>query len=187
MIDRLFRYPPWAHHPTCSCFDGHLLRFGSFAVCLGCACLAVGILGCALFLMWAWNEEPWLLHRWGLLGVGVLCWLPTLVQPFCQAKAFKIASRLLLGCSLPCLMLAGLFLPPLDAVGMILRLLFVLVFVVVYVLSMRLRKRFTPDPCASCPHGRWPFCAENMPRVRQQLKDEPELLAQIELRHKEIP
>ena len=171
LVARLFRFPDWAHHPLCTCFDGHLLRLGPLAVCLGCACLAIGALSSMLALMGAWQHEPWLLHGWGLFAAGMLCWLPTLAQPFCQHKGFKAASRFLLGAALPCLLLAGLVLPPLTPTGLALRLGFVALFVGCFVLASRLRRRFTPDPCATCPHGSWPLCAGNLPRVRKLLAE----------------
>ncbi len=167
LVRELFRHPPWAHHPTCRCFDGHLLRIGRLALCLGCTCLAAGLITGGVALLWAWRHEPWLLHPWAVFGVGLLLFVPTLVQPFWQHKGFKAASRFALGLCLPCVLTAGLILPPLSALGWLARAGFVAFFLATYRFASWLRRRYTPDPCATCPHGRYPFCADNLPRVRR--------------------
>jgi hypothetical protein len=163
---RLFAYPPFAHHPTCRCYDDHLLRLGPLTVCLGCACFGVGA-GAGLLA----TEALIPLGALPLLLLGVGLYLPTLAQPFVQVKTFKVASRLLLGAAIPLLLFGGFVLPPLDAVGAGLRAGFLVVFVLVFRLSLWLRARFTPRPCDACPHGRYPLCEGNAGRVERLLEE----------------
>src|SRR4051812_44849910 len=107
---RLFAHPPLAHHPTCRCYDAHLLRLGPFAVCLGCTCFGLGAVAGLLA-----TGELFLLGALPLLLIGVGLYLPTLAQPFIRVPAFKAASRLLLGASIAPLWFGGFVRPPLDA------------------------------------------------------------------------
>ena len=96
----LARQPRFAHHPTCDCYDNHLIRLGKFAFCLGCTSLVFGALlaSITLALLASVYFMPTFLtslpHVWCL---GVVLYLPTLVQPFLQSKSLKIFSRTLLG------------------------------------------------------------------------------------------
>lgn len=175
---RLFAYPPLAHHPTCRCYDGHLLRFGPVALCLGCTLLGVGVvLGLIAFPLLA----P--LGGLRLFLLALALFLPTLVQPFVQVKAVKAASRLLLGASVPLMWFAAWLLPPWDAAGVVVRLGFVALFAAVYRFSTWLRKRYTPRPCDTCPHGRYPLCEGNRSRVERLLselrRDDPDMAQRV--------
>ncbi|MGL4555238.1 MAG: hypothetical protein ACRC33_29070, partial [Gemmataceae bacterium] len=163
---RLFAHPPLAHHPTCRCYDAHLIRVGPVALCLGCTCLGVGVAAGLL-------TTPALagLGAGPLFLAGVGLYLPTLAQPFVQVRAFKAAARLLLGAAIVLLWLGGFVLPPLTPAGAGVRVGFVALFAAVFRLSMRLRARFTPRPCDICPHGRYPLCEGNTGRVERLLDE----------------
>src|SRR5438445_4423630 len=84
-IAELFRVPRLAHHPTCRCFDNHLIRLGSIALCLGCTCMALGASVGLATLGWL-SLENWaevkLIGTWGFIGIGIGLYGPTLIQPF---------------------------------------------------------------------------------------------------------
>lgn len=167
-ISQLFRRKRLAHHPTCRCFDNHLIRFGSVALCLGCSCLALGALAGVIVLTWlTWTQFDVLqsFGVWNMVGIGVGLFLPTISQPFIQRKLFKIASRLALGLSIACLWYGALVLLPLNTAGHILRGIFALIFWLTYHLTQRWRRRYTLNPCDHCPHGVYPFCEGNRERL----------------------
>jgi hypothetical protein len=163
-VAELVRTPRLAHHPTCSCYDHHLLRIGRLSLCLGCTCLTLGFLTATAVAL---NDLAFLqrVGPWRLIGLGMALYLPALVQPFWQRKAFKVVSRFLLGGAIACLAFASLFLLPWDPTGWLLRAIFVVVFALVWKATQRLRRRYTPNPCERCPHGSWPFCRGHHERV----------------------
>lgn len=163
---RLFAHPPLAHHPTCRCYDAHLLRLGPLAVCLGCTCLGLGAVAGLLACPTVADLGPL-----AVFLLGVVLYLPTLAQPFVRAKPFRAVSRLMLGASLPLLWFGGFALPPLTAAGFGARLGFVLLFAAVFRVSLWMRARFTPRPCDACPHGRYPLCEGNAGRVARLLAE----------------
>lgn len=188
-ITRLYRHPPLAHHPPCRCYDDHLLRLGRLSLCLGCTCLAVGLLVAVLVLTWA-TQHAWdalAAHPRTLFLIGLALLVPTFAQPFVQVRPFKMVSRLLLGVAIPVLWFAPFALLPWTLAGLVGRAGFVLLFAGLFLFASWLRKRYTPRPCATCPHGRYPFCADNRPRVerlllelrRQAGPDEVEAVEQV--------
>jgi len=167
-MDLLFAFPRFAHHPDCSCFDAHVLRIGQLVLCLGCTCLAAGALSATviLFLLFLSHGIPSGWHGTIAYAVmGICFYAPTLIQPFCQRKPFKIMSRFLLGAATAVLSVAGLVLPPLDAIGFAARVAFVVIFRLVYMATLRQRAQWTPDPCSRCGNSVYPFCQDNRPRV----------------------
>ena len=173
-------HPRLAHHPLCSCFDNHLIRIGSFTLCLGCTCLSVGAI-IAITLLTFWKEQGQvpialtaLLPAW---GVGGVLFVPTLIQPFCQLKIFKMCSRACLGVAIVILWYAAILLPEWNTLGVTLRVGFALIFCIVYRITLRFRKRFTADPTATCENGCYPFCGGNERRlanILDRLRDRAE-------------
>jgi hypothetical protein len=167
-LGEISRLAPLAHHPTCPCYSHHVLRIRGRYLCLGCACLLGGITAglCTLGLRLAgWAGGHGGSGVTGDIAVGLGLFLPTLVQPFVQAKLFKAASRFALGVGIVWLWQAAVLKLPLSAAGFLLRAVFVVVFCAVFRWAQRFRKRFTPAPSDSCPAGRYPFCAGNRVRV----------------------
>lgn len=173
-MDRLFSTPRLAHHPDCACYDAHVLRFGQFVLCLGCTCMAAGAAAAAVTLIAGWLlggfSRGW--PATPTMGVvGLALYAPTLIQPFCQRKPFKVLARFLLGAAVIVLGTAGLILPPLDAVGLVVRVGFMAAFWIVFKATLRQRARFTPDPCARCRPTVYPFCEGNRQRVAGLLEE----------------
>jgi hypothetical protein len=160
--------PRWSHHPTCSCYDHHLIRVGGYSLCQGCFCLAVGIfiaLGVIAFHSHADIVPSVLLSPFWTILIGVVFYLPSLVQPFFQVRPFKVASRMCLGISVVVLSYEVLYLLPFNWTGAGLRLLSVFIFRYVYRLTQDFRHRHTPDPSAHCDKGCYPFCDGNRQRL----------------------
>lgn len=167
-MENLFACPRFAHHPDCSCFDGHVLRIGKLVLCLGCTCLATGVLVATAILVSLFLDHG-MPDGWCATLVfvvtGVCLYAPTLLQPFCQWKPFKGASRFLLGAAIATLGAGGLVLPPLNAFGFTARAVFMVGFWLVCKATLRQRARWTPDPCSRCGASVFPFCQDNRPRV----------------------
>lgn len=173
-MDRLFAVPRFAHHPPCACFDSHLVRCGRLVLCLGCACVAAGLVAGGSVLAWLTIRGlvpfGW---RAGLTAVacGLVLYLPTLRQPFWQWKPYKIVARFLLGASIVALLTGGLVLLPADPVGLVARIVFVTVFLAVFRATLRQRARCTPDPCMRCGSAVYPFCRDNRPRMTSLVEE----------------
>lgn len=168
--------PLFAHHPTCSCFDDHLLRLNRLNLCLGCTCMAVGG-SLTVTLLWAlWTcglisvGMGWK-ATFGIAAIGVALYLPTLVQPFLQHKSFKIASRLMLGAAVPVLGIGGMAAPPFGVEGVLARSAFLLTFWGVLQATLLYRARFTPDPSQRCLPKPFPFCDGNRGRLATLLAE----------------
>ena len=173
-LDKFFSSPRLAHHPPCRCYDNHVLRCGRFILCLGCTCMLAGTslgiatLACALvpqIIGFGWYGAI------AAIGAGVGLYLPTLLQPFCQWKPYKIVARFLLGLAVVALFTGGLLLPPLSGLGTTARALFIITFWLVFKATLRHRARHTPDPCSRCSPAVYPFCQDNRPRVTSLLKE----------------
>jgi hypothetical protein len=174
---RFFSLPRFAHHPTCACFNHHLLRIGSTSFCLGCTCIGFGILICLATLaaiLWSHANLFQTLNPWTGILLGVILTGPTFGQPFCQRKWFKILSRSLLGAGFAILWLSAMALLPWNANGLILRGVFVLVFLLFFKLALRYRNVFTPNTVCQCVQNAYPYCPENRKRnerLFQRFKD----------------
>jgi hypothetical protein len=175
-ISRLRRL---AHHPACQCYADHVFWIWGHPVCLGCSCLlfgavtGLGVLALRLSGILVGHDETQLFAE---LGIGLVLFAPTLLQPFIQTRPFKVGSRLCLGFSIVWLWQAAMFELPFSLGGYVLRIIFVGVFVTVYRLTKRFRSRFARPPCESCSGGRYPFCPGNRDRVLELL---PALRSQV--------
>lgn len=156
--------PRFAHHPICDCYDNHLIRLGNHSLCLGCTCVGCGVFLAAVSLLAGWLMEvtPKNLSSWiPTIVWGLLFFLPTLIQPFCQIKIFKIVSRTSLGVSVVLLCYGGLLLLPLNTNGYLLRIFFVVCFFCTYKLTCWHRRKFTREPTTKCDTSCYPFCSGN--------------------------
>jgi len=173
-LERISRVPRFAHHPTCDCFHNHLLHLGTRAICLGCTCVAVGILvsTAVLCVLLTWRAALlWQIGSFAWISLGVAFFLPTLAQPFQQQKMFKVVSRTMLGVSIVLLWFGAMIILPATTAGFALRLIFIGVFVTAMKLSLSLRSRFTKSPCDGCTGGSFPFCAGNRSVIERFLPD----------------
>jgi hypothetical protein len=172
-FSKVHHFPRFAHHPPCDCYDNHVLRIGPWILCLGCTCLAAGIVIAfsGLIVLAANRLIPALLQDavWSSsLGVGL--YLPTLPQPFFQWKPFKMASRFLLGIAIIVLAFTILYVVPWTLVGCAWKLAMSVVFYLVLMQTLEFRRRFTPDPSRSCDAGCYPFCQGNRQRLSAVLE-----------------
>ena len=161
---QLSRYPRFAHHPTCECFDNHLIRIGSRSFCLGCTCLGLGIIlaTCILgFLHLVSAAAPILHNIWVSLAVGILMYFPCLLQPFLQTKSMKIVFRTMLGMGIVVLWHGAIVSMPWTPTGVTLKIIFALVFVCVFRWTLRFRERYTKSPLTACKRGCYPLCEGN--------------------------
>jgi hypothetical protein len=158
----------FAHHPSCDCYDRHLIRIGDLNLCLGCTCVAVGSLLAVLFLFGLWVSKALpspLLSFPTTLAIGLTVFMPTLIQPFLQRKLFKLFSRTLLGMSVVLMFYAAIFLLPLTWEGVLLRGGFLAAFCATYRLTQNYRARYTVMPKGKCDKGCYPFCKGNRKRL----------------------
>lgn len=173
-MDRLFSTPWLSHHPPCRCYDGHVFRCGKLVLCLGCTCLGAGLVIASATCAWL-KVQGCMGFEWlsavTALGSGVMLYLPTLLQPYCQWKPYKIMARFLLGMGVVGILAGGLLLPPLDSLAVVTRVVFVPIFWLVFKATLRQRARFTPDPCSRCSPAMYPFCENNRPRVAALLTE----------------
>lgn len=174
-MDSLSSIPRFAHHPDCPCYDSHVLRIGGHVLCLGCTCMAAGMIVATCLLGAVWISGLRGPVGWpaacGGISLGLALYLPTLVQPFWQRKAFKMSARLLLGVAVVVLLAAGLLLSPWNLAGIGFRCGFITTFWLVYRATLRYREMFTPDPCDRCSPAVYPFCVGNRNRVVASLAE----------------
>ncbi|MEM8638943.1 MAG: hypothetical protein AAGG51_09040 [Cyanobacteria bacterium P01_G01_bin.54] len=159
----LERIPLLAHHPTCRHYNHHLIRVGSVALCLGCTMMACGILAGAI----AFYLSPSLrsLHPTLLILLGVLLYSPAIGQIWWQTKPYKLLARFSLGLSVASLLYSGLIALPWSGLGLLLRLGFIIEFIAVWRITLKVRSRFSKSPCTNCPDGRFPICNYTLNRL----------------------
>ena len=170
----VYGLPAFAHHPTCDCYDGHLLRFGKISLCLGCVCLTSGaVFFVSLFLVAQLVYQPLLPMKSLVVSwlFGLVLFSPTLAHPLLQRKAFKVLSRFLLGGSIVCLFYGAIFLIPFTLMGILIRIVFCLFFRFAYRETQRFRDQYTADPKEKCSRGCFPFCEGNRERLQSILED----------------
>lgn len=153
---------PGAHHPHCPRHSHHLLWIRGRPLCLGCTCMTAGtVVGLVLGVIVANRSTSTL--AWMLPHVGLVA--PTALQPWVQAKAFKVVARTALGLA------SGSY-----GVGLALgaplpepRLISIVGLIVLFLASLFsllwLRGRRPNDPCKACPQGVFPTCEWNLPRL----------------------
>ena len=165
-----------AHHPHCDRHFSHLLWVGDRPLCLGCTCLYLGIL-IGVFVGLLLSELR--LSTWITLHAFLVA--PTGVQPFLQAKPFKIVSRTLLGVAASSYWLSGVLYIQFPVSRFTAVLTMVVAFAIVLAGLTDLRRRFPADPCRDCPLGKYPTCEWNLPRLLQGV-DDADLLRAVRAR-----
>lgn len=169
-VRQLFPRNRLAHHPTCRCYDGHLLRIGKLRLCLGCTSLGLGIILSLVtcgYLYHAGSLRYINGNAYGVFWGGLGMFIPTLIQPFYQFKPFKIFSRFLLGCSIIATLSVVFIAIPWSGTGLALKGVGIAIFLSTINLTLRYRKHFTPPVNCSCKH---PFCESNKANLNQILK-----------------
>ncbi len=167
-MGQLFSVPRLAHHPPCRCFDNHVLRIGRFVLCLGCTCVTCGASVTALALAWLCMARFAAVRDFGTLGfvlAGLGFFFPTIIQPFWQWKPFKMLARFMLGVSIVLLWFGAMFLLPVSIAGILLRVIFLFVFVAVFRATQWLRIRAAHDPCHACEGMAYPLCRDHRRRL----------------------
>lgn len=172
-ISNFFAIPRFAHHPTCKCYNHHLIRFNSYSFCLGCFSLGTGAILCIALAVLAYILEPTQvkgLNPWLVICIGNLLTTLTFIQPFFQKKWFKILSRASLGFGITALWLGSMCLLSWDSQGLILRCVFILVFLLMFKLSLQFRNNYTTKTVCNCGSNAYPYCPENQTRIKKLLK-----------------
>jgi hypothetical protein len=153
-----------AHHPHCDRHAHHVIWIRERPLCLGCTCMAAGLLiGCPAGLWIGTACSNW--SAWFFLHVLLV--IPTAIQPWFQKRLFKMISRTLLGVSTASYLVGLAYSAPLPEprfwVGAGLTIVFLLsARVLVWLRSFR-----PDDPCVACPLGTYPVCEWNMPRWKE--------------------
>jgi hypothetical protein len=142
----------FAHHPTCHCYDHHLLRLGPVSLCLGCTCLSIGLIAGALGIRFCDSSYPELINVNPLIlfAVTLSLLIPTFVQFRLQRKLFKIISRFLLGFSIVTNSFVGLILVPPAPFALSYSLIYILSFLILATLTLKLRTWFNVSDRSFC-------------------------------------
>ena len=171
-MTQLYAEPRFAHHPDCRCYDAHLLRCAGIPFCLGCTSAVCGATFAAAALWAAWSQSPETVRAWGTPGLvtaGCLLFLPTLAQPFVQRKPYKILARSLLGVAVVLLCFGAMVMLPYTATGMLLRAVFLGIFMATFRATLRFRAAFAKDPTRDCPGAGYPLCRDHLDRLQPLL------------------
>lgn len=183
-ISKFFAIPALAHHPTCKCFNHHLIRIGSHSFCLGCSSLAIGVIFFMTLSISTMVFAPLQLKElnpWLVVSIGSIFTALTIIQPFFQKKWFKILSRTSLGFGISVLWFGAMGLLSCDEIGLILRGVFILIFSIMFKLSLIFRNCYTIKTICKCGPNAYPYCPENQFRkerllqqfLKTSLKDDP--------------
>lgn len=159
---------PGAHHPHCPRHAHHLVWILGRPLCLGCTFMWPAVaLGAATTGFISWSHLHWVV--WGAVHAALV--VPTALQPFYQAKRFKMSSRALLGLSSGSFLIGLAWCAPLGSPRWPLALALLFAFVLCARALLYLRQRKTDDPCGNCPLGVYPTCAWNLPTLLGQTAD----------------
>ncbi|WP_016950811.1 hypothetical protein [Anabaena sp. PCC 7108] len=163
-LSELQRIPYFAHHPSCKYYHNHLIWLGKVPLCMGCTMMSLGvIIGSLLIPTFKLSQLPFEY----VLIIGVLLYIPAVIQTKVQIRSYKLLSRTLLGISVVFLIYAGLWLTPWSLIGVILRIGFVGIFLAVWQITLRLRVQRAKSPCDRCPQGRFPICGYTSGRIHK--------------------
>ncbi len=163
-LSNLSKYEPLAHHPDCDLHSHHLIRLFGYPICLGCFCVCLGIiLGVYIFFF----HLPRNVSGPQLYLVGVLAYLPTIVQFKIQRKKFKIMSRFMLGIAVVLLLGSIFFKNDWSSDEFIWKIIAVLIFFIVLKLTLKVRNLNLDNPCLTCSRGKYPFCTFKLPDIKK--------------------
>lgn len=162
-INNLGQIPATAHHPACRHHHRHLIWLGNTPLCLGCSMMTCGAIA-GIFLLYqlgTLTTQPYYI----MLTLGVLLYIPAILQIFIRKKTYKIAARFSLGISVVFLFYGGLWLTPWSWLGIVLRIGFLSIFTLVWKLTLKIRSKYAVSPCQRCPEGMFPICEYTTPRI----------------------
>lgn len=163
-LSNISKYKPLAHHPDCDLHSHHLIRILGHPICLGCFCVCLGIiLGVLIFSFYL----PRNVYGPHLYMIGVLAYLPTIVQFRMQSKAFKIVSRFMLGIAVVLLLGPIFFRYDWGNDAFIWEFVAIFIFFVVLKLTLDVRNLFLDNPCFKCSRGKYPFCTYKLPDLKR--------------------
>lgn len=159
----LERFPLLAHHPACRHHHNHIIWVGKVPMCLGCTMITCGLTVGIILIphLGIITHLPYYV----LLTLGVILYIPAILQIWIQKKPYKMFARFLLGIAIAFLAYAGLWLTPFSVLGVILRIGFLTFFILVWRLTLKVRSTYSKSPCQNCPDGRFPVCSYTMHRV----------------------
>lgn len=175
-LSNLSKYKLLAHHPDCDLHSHHLTRLFGYPICLGCFYVCLGMIFGVLI---SFFYLPRNFSGPQLYMIGVLAYLPTIVQFKIQKKTFKIFSRFMLGNAVIFLIGSIFFKYNLGSYEFAWKLIALFIFFVILKLTLKIRNRFLDNPCFTCNRGKYPFCTHKLPDLKR--------LAQIRINKEPIP
>jgi hypothetical protein len=105
--------------------------------------------------------------------IGVVMYLPTIIQFKVQYKIFKTMSRSMLGIGVMFLFIS-LFKYDWGGKEFVLKSISIFIFFIVLKLTLKVRNRFMNDPCVTCNRGKYPFCTHKLQDIKRLSDQIPE-------------
>jgi uncharacterized membrane protein len=163
-LSSLSKYKSLAHHPDCDLHSHHLMRLFGYPICLGCFCVYLGIFFSILITFFFLPKN---VSGPQLYMIGVMAYLPTIVQFKIQRKTFKTVSRFMLGIAVVFLLGSIFFKYGWGSDELAWKFIFIFIFLVVLKLTLKFRNRYLDNPCFKCGRGQYPFCTHKLPDIKR--------------------
>ncbi|MFX0151212.1 MAG: hypothetical protein ACFFAJ_10555 [Candidatus Hodarchaeota archaeon] len=168
IIHNLFHLSWGAHHPSCQHYDNHLIRILDKNYCIGCTFISIGFsAGIALIILTQLkNLSPIILWT-----IGFLFYVPALIQiNFKPVKRIKIILRFILGVSVAFFLVAMIYIQW-NILGFVLKFIYIIIFYLTVKVTLNYRAKRIDNPCHNCKNGTYPFCKENVIKMKFILKN----------------